>query len=136
MFSSLEPQKPKVFICFRASNLRNLKSLHVFGPRTSTTSGFYMCWGLGRQQPKVFRYLDIDISSSVSRHRYLDIYLDIGISTSIRASTLIPRHRYLDSCLAHRHRYLDIGISTSVTRHRYPNIDPDLCIDTSTSVSR
>ena len=94
------------------------------------------------------RYLDICNSTSVSQHRSVALhrYLDIGISiavrhidiTCFRISNLkqIPRYRYLDSCPAHRHRYLDIGTSTCVSRHRYLNIDPDLDLDTSTSIIR
>ena len=58
------------------------------------------------------------ISTFVSRHRYLntDTYLDIDTSTSI------PRHRYLDMGISISVRQIDIDTSTSVSRRLYLDI--------------
>ena len=96
------------------------------GAKPSNTHRFSMFW--------CYRYLNIWTSTSIPRHRCLDI----GISTLIcplrsGTSASVPRHRYLDIS---RHRYLnidpdlgiDIGISSFAPWHRYHNIDPDIDI--------
>ena len=115
MFSSLEPQKPKVFQCFRASSLKNLRFFNVFEPRAPLDLHISVTFALSWESMKSTRdsnTLELDIGISKYWLSLILEYLSNDGSTYLSYLGLILRsHGNLNNAF--------IDTSKSASRHSY-----------------